>query len=68
MSKKVILVVRDGWGHREEKSKGHFLPIFKNIFKKEIGQNFNAIKLARTERTDYLEKTYPTFYINASGH
>ena len=68
MNKKVILVVRDGWGYKNDKEKGgKFFTILKNVFKKESGQRFNALELANLKNTEKLEKEYPTMYLNASG-
>ena len=59
-AKKVILIIRDGWGYRK---KENFLQIFFSK-KKNI---FNAINLANTKYTDMLEKKYPIIHLDAAG-
>jgi 2,3-bisphosphoglycerate-independent phosphoglycerate mutase len=62
MNKKVILIIRDGWGYKEKEKKS-----LKNLFSKKEDKIFNAIKLADTKNTDIFEKKYPTIYLNAAG-
>jgi 2,3-bisphosphoglycerate-independent phosphoglycerate mutase len=57
-NKKIILIIRDGWGYKKKN------PI-KDIFSKNT--SINAIDKAKTPHTDYFEKNYPTMYLNAAG-
>lgn len=59
INKKVILIVRDGWGYREEN----------NIFLKKLSKKekfFNAIELADTKYAQEYEQRYPTTYLGAA--
>jgi len=57
--KKVLLIIRDGWGYKKEKS------FLQNLFTKD--KTKNAIKIANTPNTDNFEKKYPTIFLNAAG-
>ncbi len=56
--KKVILVIRDGWGVKEKKG------FFSGFFAKK---NYDAIKLSKTPNNDIFLKKYPNILLEASG-
>lgn len=58
--KKVILIVRDGWGYKEKKTS------LKKVFSKKQ-EIFNAIEIADTKNTDSFEENFPTIFLDASG-